>query len=206
MVEVTHNTEISHPIPKAKLIEALLKANGFFPHVLSPGVLRADSQEKISVEGRLHRTVRATVNANPGSFLYNHSTVERDEQGNISKEISHEVTIEAWPYLGVGSVCKYAGRYFTVGQVDITEEQIIKAMREKASVMFGAIQAYSAAKPQNPFEYCSCLVVEGLCGSCPFREYDGSGKCFVKLLYFVRSQARMKCCRSKTSSDVPSAE
>lgn len=135
MVEVTHNFEITHSILKDELVEALLKAKGFFPHVLSPGVMCADIQEKISIEGRLQRTVRDTVKANQEPFLYNHSTVERDELGNISKEISHEVKIEAMPY-DSGSVCTYAGRYFNIGEVDITEEEIIKAMREKASVMF----------------------------------------------------------------------
>ncbi|XP_039162310.1 uncharacterized protein LOC104436811 isoform X1 [Eucalyptus grandis] len=142
MVEVTHNFEITYSIFKDKLVEALLKAKGFFPHVLSPGVMCADIQEKTSIEGRLQRTVRDTVKANQEPFLYNHSTVERDELGNISKEISHEVTIKA----SSCSVCTYAGRYFNIGEVDITEEEIIKAMREKASVMFGAIQAYSARK------------------------------------------------------------
>ncbi|XP_039162311.1 uncharacterized protein LOC104436811 isoform X2 [Eucalyptus grandis] len=91
MVEVTHNFEITYSIFKDKLVEALLKAKGFFPHVLSPGVMCADIQEKTSIEGRLQRTVRDTVKANQEPFLYNHSTVERDELGNISKEISHEV-------------------------------------------------------------------------------------------------------------------
>jgi len=88
--------------------------------------------------------VRHTVKApDQEPFLYNHSTIHRDEQGKISKEISHEVKIVALPLEG-GSVCKYAGRYFTIGQGDITEEEMIRAMREKASVMFRAIQVPDA--------------------------------------------------------------
>ncbi|XP_010047964.2 major strawberry allergen Fra a 1.08-like [Eucalyptus grandis] len=150
MVEVTLKAEITHPIPKAKLVEAFLEAKGFFPHTLLPAIKNADIQETISVEGRQRRTVRHTVKApDQEPFLYNHSTVDRDEQGRISKETSHEVKIVALPLEG-GSVCKYAGRCFTVGQGDITEEEMIGAMREKASVMFKAILDYPEAKSMKP--------------------------------------------------------
>ncbi|KAK3444435.1 hypothetical protein EUGRSUZ_A00132 [Eucalyptus grandis] len=142
MVEVTLKAEITHPIPKARLVEAFLGAGGFFPYNLLPTITNAEIQEAISIEGRQRRTVRHTVKAQDQEpFLYNHSTVDRDELGGISREISHEVKITALPLEG-GSVCKYAGRYFTVGPGDIPEEEMMRAMRGKASVMFGAIEAY----------------------------------------------------------------
>ncbi|XP_039162307.1 major strawberry allergen Fra a 1.08 [Eucalyptus grandis] len=150
MVEVTHKAEIAHPIPKARLVEAFLEAKGFFPHTLLPAITNADIQETISIEGRQRRTVRYTVKApDQEPFLYNHSTVDRDEQSRISKETSHEVKIVALPLEG-GSVCKYAGRHFTIGQGDITEEEMIRPMRDKASVMFRAIQAHAEAKSLKP--------------------------------------------------------
>ncbi|KAK3444432.1 hypothetical protein EUGRSUZ_A00129 [Eucalyptus grandis] len=150
MVEVTFKAEIMHPIPKAKLVKAFLEAKGFFPHTLLPAIKNADIQETISVEGRQRRTVRHTVKApDQEPFVYSHSTVDRDEKGRISKETGHEVKIVALPLEG-GSVCKYAGRYFTVGQGDITEEEMIGAMREKASVMFKAILDYPEAKSMKP--------------------------------------------------------
>lgn len=88
-------------------------------------------------------TVRHTVKAEyQAPFLYHHSTVERDELHNTSRDISHEV--KARPG---GSTYTYTGKYVTVGQVDITEERMRAALKEKADVMFRAIQAYVAANP-----------------------------------------------------------
>ncbi|XP_039172165.1 major allergen Pru ar 1-like [Eucalyptus grandis] len=79
--------------------------------------------------------------------------------GTAFEKISYEVKITASP--DGGSVLKSTSKYFTIGEVNITEEEI-KAGKEKADTMVKAIEASVVANPDAcradliAIFYCSC--------------------------------------------------
>ncbi|XP_021291509.1 major allergen Pru ar 1-like [Herrania umbratica] len=78
------------------------------------------------------------------NFSYRYTVIEGDALMGALEKISNENKFEA-AYDG-GSMCKSSCSYYTIGDIDIKEEEI-KAGKEKASVMFKAIEAYLLANP-----------------------------------------------------------
>lgn len=95
--------------------------------------------------GSQYKTVKHKVEVvDKENFVYCYSIIEGDVLGTTFEKISYETKITASPE--GGSVCKNTSKYFTIGEVDITEEKI-KAGKEKASAMFKAIEDYLVANP-----------------------------------------------------------
>lgn len=78
------------------------------------------------------------------SFTYNYSVIEGDALMNGLEKISYETKLEA--SADGGSICKSISKYYTVGDLEIKEEEI-KVGKEKASGLFKAIEAYLLANP-----------------------------------------------------------
>ncbi|WRX20381.1 hypothetical protein QQP08_012868 [Theobroma cacao] len=63
---------------------------------------------------------------------------------NTLEKISYETKFVAGP--DGGSVCKSTSKYYTIGDIEIKEEQI-KAGKERALGMYKAVEAYLLANP-----------------------------------------------------------
>lgn len=77
-------------------------------------------------------------------FSYKYSIIDGDALMGVLESISYEVKIDASP--DGGSVCRTTSTYYTKGDIQITEEQI-KRGKEKAIIMFRAVEAYLLANP-----------------------------------------------------------
>ena len=78
------------------------------------------------------------------NFTYSYTVIEGDALMNTLEKVCNEIKFEAAP--SGGSVCKSSSNYYTIGDIEIKEEDI-KAGKEKASGMFKAIEAYLLANP-----------------------------------------------------------
>lgn len=78
------------------------------------------------------------------NFVYKYSIIEGDVLTGVLDSISYVVMVEASS--DGGCVCKNTSTYYTKGDVQIKEEDI-KVGKERALVMFKAIEAYVQANP-----------------------------------------------------------
>ena len=78
------------------------------------------------------------------NFSYSYSVIEGDALMNTLEKISYETKFVAAP--DGGSICKSTSKYYTIGDIEIKEEQI-KAGKERASGMYKAVEAYLLANP-----------------------------------------------------------
>ncbi|XP_030456086.1 major allergen Pru av 1-like [Syzygium oleosum] len=153
---ITYDSEITSSIPPAKMFKAaVLDADNLIPKVLPQAIKSVEVLEgdggpgtiKLITfgEGSQYKTVKHKVEVvDKENFVYCYSIIEGDALGTTFEKISYETKITASPE--GGSVCKNTSKYFTIGEVDITEEKI-KAGKEKASAMFKAIEDYLVANP-----------------------------------------------------------
>ncbi|GLT45740.1 hypothetical protein SLA2020_195490 [Shorea laevis] len=81
------------------------------------------------------------------SFTYNYNVIEGDALMNTLEKISYETKFVAGP--DGGSICKSSSKYYTIGDIEIKEEDI-KVGKEKALGLFKAVEGYLLA---NPDEY-----------------------------------------------------
>ncbi|KAL3753030.1 hypothetical protein ACJRO7_000428 [Eucalyptus globulus] len=134
---------------------AVLDADNLIPRVLlqaikSVEVLEGDEGPGTTNlitfgKGSHYKTMKQKVESlDKENLTYCYSIIEGDVLGTTFEKISNEVKITASPE--GGSVCKNTSKYFTIGEVEITEEKI-KAGKEKASEMFKAIEAHLLANP-----------------------------------------------------------
>ena len=77
-------------------------------------------------------------------FTYSYSVIEGDALMNTLEKIYHEIKFEASS--DGGSICKSSSTYYTIGEIEIKEEEI-KAGKEKALGMFKAVEANLLANP-----------------------------------------------------------
>ncbi|KAK3444461.1 hypothetical protein EUGRSUZ_A00173 [Eucalyptus grandis] len=153
MGHFSYKTEIKPSIPPAKVFEVLVRAENLISGVLLPVLESAELiEETTSSEGHCNKTVKHKVEVlDNGNFSYFNSIIESDMLANTLENTSYEVKITASPE--GGSVCKNASKYFARGNINITEEKI-KAVREKAFTVFGAIEACLQANPETSESLC----------------------------------------------------
>ncbi|KAL3753041.1 hypothetical protein ACJRO7_000437 [Eucalyptus globulus] len=146
-------TEIKSSILLAQAFEAIVRALNLISRVFFPFLKSAELvEETTGSEGHRNKVVKHKLEVlDNGSYSYSNSIIESNMLANTLENTSYELKISASPE--GGSVCMNASKYFARGNVDNTEEKI-KAVREKAFTMFGAIEACLA----NP-ETC-----ESVCG------------------------------------------
>ena len=148
--------EISSKIPPARMFKAfVLDADTVIPKILPQAIKSVEVLEgdggagtiKLITfgEGSQYKSVKHKVDSiDKESLTYSYSIIEGDALSDKIEKISYEVKIEASS--DGGSVCKNTSKYYTVGEVTITEDQI-KAGKEKASAMFKAVETYLLANP-----------------------------------------------------------
>ncbi|KAL3753044.1 hypothetical protein ACJRO7_000440 [Eucalyptus globulus] len=153
---ITFDLELTSPIPLAKMFKAaILDADNLLPKVLPQAVKSIEVLEgdggpgtiKLMTfgEGSQYKTAKHKVESlDKENFTYCYSIIEGEVLDTTFEKISYEVKITALPE--GGSVLKSTISYFTIGEVDITEEEI-NAGKEKASAMVKAIEAYLVANP-----------------------------------------------------------
>ncbi|XWS38980.1 hypothetical protein CRYUN_Cryun18bG0010500 [Craigia yunnanensis] len=153
---VTYEMEVATSIPPAKMFKAfVLDADNLFPKVVpqaikSTELLEGDggpgSIKKITFgEGSQFKYVKHKVEGiDKENFSYSYSVIEGDALMNTLEKISYETKFVAAP--DGGSICKSTSKYYTIGDIEIKEEQI-KAGKERASGMYKAVEAYLLANP-----------------------------------------------------------
>ncbi|XP_031376681.1 major allergen Pru ar 1-like isoform X1 [Punica granatum] len=77
---------------------------------------------------------------------YSYTIIEGDALMGALEKITNELEFEVGP--DGGCVCKNTSKYYTKESIEIKEEQI-KAGKEKAMVMFKAIEAHLLANPDS---------------------------------------------------------
>ncbi|GAV64181.1 Bet_v_1 domain-containing protein [Cephalotus follicularis] len=154
---VTYKSEVPSVIPPARLFNAfvldaddlLIKVapNAFKSIELIEGDGGPGSIKKTTFhEGLQFNYVKHKIEAiDKENHTYSYSVIEGDAlvKGLIEK-ITNE--IEILPSPEGGSILKSTNTYYTVGDVEIKEEQIM-ASKEKASKLFKGIEAYLLANP-----------------------------------------------------------
>ncbi|KAL6970256.1 Major allergen Pru av 1 [Sarracenia purpurea var. burkii] len=154
---ITYESEISSPIPPAKLFKAfVLDGDNLIPKILPNAIKKVEVIEgnggpgtvKIITfgEASTHKSVKHKVDTlDVENFTYSYTIIEGDAltEGTI-ESITNEVKIIPAPH--GGSITKNISHYHVKGEAKITEEQI-KAGKEKASVIFKAVESYLVANP-----------------------------------------------------------
>ena len=78
------------------------------------------------------------------NFTFGYSVIEGDALLSTLEKISNEIKFEVSP--DGGCICKSTSKYYTIGDIEIKEEQI-KAGKEKAMGMFKAVESYLLDNP-----------------------------------------------------------
>ncbi|XP_021290913.1 major allergen Pru av 1-like [Herrania umbratica] len=153
---VTYEMEVATSIPPAKMFKAfVLDADNLIPKVVpqaikSSELLEGDggpgSIKKITFgEGSQFKYVKHKIEGiDKENFSYSYSVIEGDALMNTLEKISYETKFVAGP--DGGSVCKSTSKYYTIGDIEIKEEQI-KAGKARALGMYKAVEAYLLANP-----------------------------------------------------------
>ncbi|XP_022761235.1 major allergen Pru ar 1-like [Durio zibethinus] len=152
----TYETEIVTAIPPAKMFQAfVLDGDKLIPKIVpkafkSVEFIEGDggpgSIKKITFgDGSRFNYVKHKVEAvDKDNFTYCYSVIEGDALMNTLEKITYETKLEPSP--DGGSICKNISKYYTIGDIEIKEEEI-KAGKEKALGLFKAIEAYLLANP-----------------------------------------------------------
>ncbi|XP_059647251.1 major strawberry allergen Fra a 1-2-like [Cornus florida] len=153
---ISYDMEITSSIPPAKMFKAfVLDADNLIPKILpqaikSVEIIQGDGGVgtiKLVTfgEGNQMKSVKHQVDGiDKENFVYSYSIIEGDALMGVLEKISYETKIEASS--DGGSICKSNSKYHTIGDAQITEDQI-KSGKEKASAMFKAVEAYLLANP-----------------------------------------------------------
>ena len=78
------------------------------------------------------------------NFAFGYSVIEGDALMSTLEKIANEIKFESSP--DGGCICKSTSKYYTIGEIEIKEEQI-KAGKEKGMGMFKAVESYLLANP-----------------------------------------------------------
>ncbi|KAL3753028.1 hypothetical protein ACJRO7_000426 [Eucalyptus globulus] len=153
---ITFHFDVPSTIPLARMFKAVvLDAGNLLPIALPQAVKSVEVLEGDGgpgtiklitfAEGNPYKTAKHKVEAlDKENFTYCYSIIDGEMLGTTFEKITFEVKINALP-LG-GSMLKCTNSYFTIGEVDITEEEI-NTRKEKASAMYEAIEAYLLENP-----------------------------------------------------------
>lgn len=146
MAHTTFNAEYTSSIAQPVAVEALVQDKNLSPDEV-PRVIKKISEETKYSQGTQYKSVKNVVEAmDEDNFTYSHSTAKGDTRANTFEKISHKVKITALPE--GGSVWKNTSKYFTDGEVEVTEEKI-KAVKQEATGMFRAVLDYAEANPED---------------------------------------------------------
>ncbi|OMO58380.1 hypothetical protein COLO4_03599 [Corchorus olitorius] len=152
----TYETEIVTAIPPAKMFQSLvIEGDQLIPKIVpkafkSVELIEGDggpgSIKKITFgEGSQFNYIKHKVETlDKDNFTYCYSVIEGDALMNTLEKITYETKLLASPE--GGSICKSTSKYYTIGDIEIKEEEI-KAGKEKALGLFKAIEAYLLANP-----------------------------------------------------------
>ncbi|OMO98560.1 hypothetical protein COLO4_13812 [Corchorus olitorius] len=153
---VHYEMEVTTSIPPARMFKAfVLEADTLIPKIV-PGAIQhvelvegdggVGSIKKLTFgEGSQFKYVKHKIEGiDNENFTYKYSIIEGDALMHTLEKISYETKFVASP--DGGSICKSTSKYFTIGDVEIKEEEI-KAGKEKALGLYKAVEAYLLANP-----------------------------------------------------------
>ncbi|GLU08440.1 hypothetical protein SLE2022_253530 [Rubroshorea leprosula] len=152
----TYEMEVTTAMPPAKMFKAfVLDADHLIPKIVPQAIKDVElvegnggpgSIKKITFgEGSQFKYVKHKIDGiDKENFTYSYSVIEGDALMNTLEKICYETKFVAAP--DGGSICKSSSKYYTIGDIEIKEEDI-KAGKEKALGLFKAVEAYLFANP-----------------------------------------------------------
>ncbi|GKU85382.1 hypothetical protein SLEP1_g61 [Rubroshorea leprosula] len=152
----TYEMEVTTAMPPAKMFKAfVLDADHLIPKIVPQAIKDVElvegnggpgSIKKITFgEGSQFKYVKHKIDGiDKENFTYSYSVIEGDALMNTLEKICYETKFVAAP--DGGSICKSSSKYYTIGDIEIKEEDI-KAGKEKALGLFKAVEAYLSANP-----------------------------------------------------------
>ncbi|KAI8561742.1 hypothetical protein RHMOL_Rhmol04G0364700 [Rhododendron molle] len=155
MAPITYDTEVTSSIPPAKLFKAfVIDGDTLVPKVLPQAVKSVETLQGDGGpgtvrlitfgEGSKHKCVKHKVDAvDKENFTYSYSIIEGDALDGF-ESISYHIKFAPSP--NGGSIYKTRSIYCPKGDNKVTEEEI-KSGKEKASIIFKAVEAYLLANP-----------------------------------------------------------
>ncbi|KAG5555179.1 hypothetical protein RHGRI_012648 [Rhododendron griersonianum] len=155
MAPITYDTEVTSSVPPAKLFKGfILDSDTLVPKVLPQAVKSVETLQgdggagtiKLITfgEGSKHKCVKHKIDAvDKENFTYSYSIIEGDALDGF-ESISYHIKIVPSP--DGGSIFKTRSIYCPKGDNKITEEEI-KSGKDKASIIFKAVEAYLLANP-----------------------------------------------------------
>ncbi|KAK4586586.1 hypothetical protein RGQ29_023656 [Quercus rubra] len=153
---ITYESEVTSPIPPARLFKAfVLDADNLIPKI-SPHTIKsteiiegnggAGTIKKVTFhEGSHFKFLKHKIDAiDKENFTYNYSVIEGGPLSDKIEKISYETKLVPSP--DGGSIFKSTSKYYAKDDFEIKEEQI-KAGKEKAAGLFKSVEGYLLANP-----------------------------------------------------------
>ncbi|XP_075653093.1 major allergen Pru ar 1-like [Castanea sativa] len=153
---ITYDSEVTSPIPPARLFKAfVLDADNLIPKI-SPHTIKSTeilegnggpgTIKKVTFhEGSHFKFLKHKIDAiNKENFTYNYSVIEGGPLSDKIEKISYETKLVATP--DGGSIFKSTSKYYAKDDFEIKEEQI-KTGKEKAAGFFKSVEGYLLANP-----------------------------------------------------------
>ncbi|KAM3736579.1 hypothetical protein ACB098_10G174300 [Castanea mollissima] len=153
---ITYESEVTSPIPPARLYKAfVLDADNLIPKI-SPHTIKSTeilegnggpgTIKKVTFhEGSHFKFLKHKIDAiDKENFTYNYSVIEGGPLSDKIEKISYETKLVASP--DGGSIFKSTSKYYAKDDFEIKEEQI-KAGKEKAAGLFKSVEGYLLANP-----------------------------------------------------------
>ncbi|KAM3707822.1 hypothetical protein ACJW30_02G053200 [Castanea mollissima] len=153
---ITYDSEVTSPIPPARLFKAfVLDADNLIPKI-SPHTIKSTeilegnggpgTIKKVTFhEGSHFKFLKHKIDAiDKENFTYNYSVIEGGPLSDKIEKISYETKLVASP--DGGSIFKSTSKYYAKDDFEIKEEQI-KAGKEKAAGLFKSVEGYLLANP-----------------------------------------------------------
>ncbi|KAK4425403.1 Major allergen Pru ar 1 [Sesamum alatum] len=156
MGAITYDMETPSSIPAAKMFKAVvLDADTLIPKIMPQAIKSVEILEgdggvgTVKLihfgEGSQYKSMKHRVDAiDKENLTHSYTIVEGDALAGVLESITYHVKIV--PTEDGGCICKNRSIYHTKGDVEINEEKI-KEGKEKAMLMFKAIEAYLQANP-----------------------------------------------------------
>jgi len=153
---ITYESEVSSPIPPARLFKAyVLDADNLIPKISPHSIKSTEIIEgnggpgtikKVTFhEGSHFKFLKHKIDAiDKENFTYNYSVIEGGPLSDKIEKISYETKLVASP--DGGSIFKSTSKYYAKDDFEIKEEQI-KAGKEKAAGLFKSVEGYLLANP-----------------------------------------------------------
>ncbi|KAL1544920.1 major allergen Pru ar 1-like [Salvia divinorum] len=153
---ITYDVESPSSISAAKLYKALVvDSDTLIPKIMPQAIKNVEILEgdggvgTVKVvhfgEGSEYKSVKQRVDAiDKDNLTYSYSIIEGDAISGIIESITYHIKIV--PTEDGGSICKNRSIYSIKEGADVSEEKI-KEGKDKALVMFKAIEAYIIANP-----------------------------------------------------------